>query len=267
LNQFDRAVSCFQAELATLKPHPRTHYYFAITLLSLDRSDDAVAQFNQSLAQNPNDLDALYQVARLHMNASLAVIQKLTDIDPDSYQLHALMGEVYANNNRFEDSLKEYRAALAKRPDAPGLHYALGTALRNLKQIDEAENEFQAARQEDPNDYGANQYLGEFAVGRRDYAGAIPYLLVSSAAQPGTARPHLLLGECYSNLGDPQKAKTELLAAAQDDPNDPQAHFLLAKVYHQLGDAQSSAQEISEFQRLSLAAKVKTVERATTTPQ
>jgi len=109
-----------------------------------------VAQFNQSLAQKPNDLDALYQVARLHMNASMAIIQKLTDIDPDSFQLHALMGEVYANNNRFQDSLKEYRAALAKRPDAPGLHYALGTALRNLQQIDEAEKEFHAALKEDP---------------------------------------------------------------------------------------------------------------------
>ena len=111
LNQFEKAITCFEAELATPKPHPRTHYYFAITLLSLGRSDDAVAQFDQSLAQNPNDLDALYRVARLHMNASLATIQKLTDLDPDSFQLHALMGEVYANNGRFEDSLKEYRAA------------------------------------------------------------------------------------------------------------------------------------------------------------
>jgi hypothetical protein len=58
-----------------------------------------------------------------------------------------------------------------------------------------------------------------------------------------------------------------LLAAAQDDPSDPQAHFLLSKVYRQLGDAQSSAREISEFQRLSLAAKDKTLERAVTTPQ
>src|SRR5439155_26922572 len=133
-----------------------------------------------SLAKQFKDLDALYQLARLHMNASLEDIQRLTNLHPDSFQLHALMGEVYANNHRYEESLKEYRAALARRPDAPGLHYALGAALRNLKQIDEAEKEFLEARREDPNDPRVNLYLGEFAVGRQHYADAIDYLRVAS---------------------------------------------------------------------------------------
>ena len=106
LDQFDKASESFQAELRTPQPHPRTHYYYAITLQSLGRSDDAVAQFNQSLAKNFKDLDALYQLARLHMNASLEDIQRLTNLDPDSFQLHALMGEVYTNNHRYEESLK-----------------------------------------------------------------------------------------------------------------------------------------------------------------
>src|SRR5215472_3164177 len=207
LNDFSKAAESFQAELATPQPHPRTHYYYAIALQSLGRSDDALAQFSQSLAKNPKDLDALYQLARLHMNASLEDIQKLTDLDPDSFQLHALMGEVYANNRHYEDSLKEYRAALAKRPDAPGIHYALGVAYRNLKQIDEAEKEFLQALREDPNDLRVNLYLGEFAVGRGNYAGALDYLRVASAAQPGAARPHFLLGKCYHGLKDLGKAK------------------------------------------------------------
>src|SRR2546425_1174049 len=267
LNQFHRATESFQAELSTPHPHPRCHYYYAVTLQSLGRSDDAVAQFNQSLAKNPKDFDALFQLARLHMNASLENIQRLTDLDPDSFQLHALMGEVYANNNRYEDSLKEYRAALAKRPDAPGIHYALGTALRNLKRIDEAEKQVLQALREDPNDLRVNLYLGEFAVGRRNYAGAIDYLRVASAAQPGLARPHFLLGKCYQALKDLDKAKSELLAAAAADPNDPQTHFLLAQVYREQSDAESSSREMNEFQKLSLAEKAKTYERARTTPQ
>ena len=127
LNQFKEARESFEREFSTAHPHPRCHYYYAIALQSLGRTDDALAQLHQSLAANPKDADALYQLARLHMNASLETIQTLADLDPDSFQLHALMGEVYANNHRYEESLKEYRAALAKRPDAPGLHYALGT--------------------------------------------------------------------------------------------------------------------------------------------
>jgi Tfp pilus assembly protein PilF len=81
------------------------------------------------------------------------------------------------------------------------------------------------------------------------------------------ARPHLLLGECYAALRDFTNAKTELLTAAQAAPADPQSHYLLAKVYRELGDKESSDREMSEFQRLSLAAKAKTYERAKTTPQ
>jgi tetratricopeptide (TPR) repeat protein len=267
LNQFQKATESFQAELMTPNPHPRCHYYHAIVLVSLGRPDDAIAQFNQSLARNPKDADALYQLGRLHMNASLDVIQRLTDLDPDSFQLHALIGEVYANNKLYEDSLKEYRAALAKRPDAPGIHYALGVAYRNLKQIDAAEKEFLLALHEDPNDLRVNLYLGEFAVGRGNYAGAIDYLRVASAAQTGAARPHFLLGKCYHALKDLNKAKSELLIAVVADPNDPETHFLLAKVYREQGDTQSSAREMEEFQRLSLAEKAKIYERARTTPQ
>lgn len=267
LNEFAKAAGSFQAELSIPQPHPRTHYYYAIALQALGRSDDAVAQFNQSLLGDPKDLDALYQLARIHMNASLDDIQKLTDLDPDCFQLHALMGEVYSNNQRYEDALKEFRAAMAKRPDAPGIHYELGAALRNLKRIDEAEKEFLLARREDPNDIRVNLYLGEFAVGRRDYAGAVDYLQVATAAQPAMARPHLLLGQCYDALRSLDKAKTELLAAAKDDPADPQPHYLLAKVYRELGDADATSQEMNTFQTLSMTAKEKTFQRAKTTPQ
>jgi protein O-GlcNAc transferase len=266
-NQFQKATESFKAELSTPNPHPRCHYYYAIGLVSLGRPDDAIAQFNQSLARNPKDADALYQLARLHMNAALEIIQGLTDIDPDSFQLHALMGEIYASNKLYEDSLKEYRAALVKRPDAPGLHYALGVAYRNLKQIDEAEKEFLQALREDPNDFRVNLYLGEFAVGRGNCAGAMDYLRVASAAQPGAGRPHFLLGKCYRSLKDLEKAKSELLIALSAEPNDQQIHFQLAGVYKELGDTKASAQELKEVQRLSAAEKEKTYERARTTPQ
>jgi tetratricopeptide (TPR) repeat protein len=266
-NHFQKACDSFKLELATPRPHPRCHYYYAIALESLGKPDEAIAQFRQSLAQNPKDLDALYELASLHMNAALADIQTLTDLAPDSFQLHKLMGEVYANSGRNELSLKEYKAALAKRPDAPGLHYALGTAYRNLRMIDQAQKEFLEARKEDPNDPRVNLYLGEFAVGRHDYAGAIPYLLIVVAAQPAMARPHFLLGECYRALKQPDKAKSEFLDAIQDDPKNPQPHFELAQVYRELGNSEGTARELEAFQKLSLAEKSQALERAQTTPQ
>lgn len=266
-NQFRKACDAFQKELLTPHAHPRCHYYYAIALQSLGRADAAIAQYNQSLAQNPKDLDALCQLARLHMQASLQAVQRVTDLDPDSFQLHALMGEIYADNHRYEASLKEYLAAQAKRPDAPGLHYALGTAYRNLKMIDQAQKEFLEAKREDPKDPRVNLYLGEFAVGRRNYADAIPYLRIVATAQSGLARPHFLLGECYKALNKLDEAKAELMAAIQDDPENPEPHYLLAQINREQGDPQASVAELKKFQELSLAAKQKTLKRAQAAPQ
>jgi tetratricopeptide (TPR) repeat protein len=64
-NQFQKATESFQAELSPPNSHPRYHYYYAIALVSLGRPDEAIIQFNRSLARNPKDADALYQLGRL----------------------------------------------------------------------------------------------------------------------------------------------------------------------------------------------------------
>ena len=90
--EFQRAIQSFELELGNAKPHPRCRYYLALALQSTGRLQDAISQLNQTIANNSNDADALYELARMHKNASLQAIERLKTIDPDSFQLHALMG-------------------------------------------------------------------------------------------------------------------------------------------------------------------------------
>ena len=90
---------------------------------------------------------------------------------------------------------------------------------------------------------------------------------IVAAAQPNFARPHLLLGKCHMAMKHLERAKADLLIAVKADPADPETRFALSQLYRQLGDAEASAREMAEFQRLSLAQKEKTYQRAVTTPQ
>jgi len=114
----------------------------------------------------------MYQLARVHKNASLQAIERLKTLDTDSFQLHALMGEIYADEGHNPEAIKEYQAALAKRPDAQGIHYAIGVLYWAQHQMDAAEKEFMEARQENPNDALTNLYLGDIAVYERRFAEA-----------------------------------------------------------------------------------------------
>ena len=254
---FGQAIQSFERELATPNPHPRCRYYLGLALQSSGRMDEAISQLNRVVAEHPKEADALYQLARIYKNASIAAIERLKTLDQDSFQLHALMGEVYADEERYPEAIKEYQAALAKRPDAQGIHYAIGIAYWAQHQMDAAAKEFMDAWKEDPNDAWTNLYLGDIAVRGRRFAEALGYLHVAQKGQAGMPQVHVLLGKCYQGQNDPQKAKAEFLAAIEADPADPQPHYLLAQVYRDLHDARASADELAQFERLSKLAKGK----------
>ena len=245
------AIPSFQDELKMPKPHPRCRYYLGIAYESAGQIEAAIAQFNAALTENPKDADSLYQLARIYKNASMGAIDRLRSLDPDSFQLHILQGEVYADADRYSDSIKEYEAALAKRPDATGIHFSIGVAYWAQLQIESAKKEFLEAFKENPGDPLTNLYLGDIAVQNREYDNALRYLTVASQGNVDPFRVHLLLGKTYRGQHQWAAARTELLAAAETNPKVPEVHYLLAQVYQELRDPQGSEKEFAQFQRLS----------------
>jgi tetratricopeptide (TPR) repeat protein len=256
-NDLNQAIRTFELELGTLKPHPRCRYYLALALQAAGQIDESISQLNRTVAENPKDADAFYQLARIYKNASIQAIEKLKALDQDSFQLHALMGEVYADDERYAEAIKEYQAALAKRPDASGIHYAIGVAYWVQHQLDAAKKEFIDALKENPTDALTNLYLGDIAVHEERFAEAHGYLSVAERGQSSMPQVHVLLGKCYRGENNPEKAKFEFLAAIQADPTAAQPHYLLAQVYRELRDPQASSKEFAEFERLSKLEKDK----------
>jgi len=257
-NEFLPSIDCFERELKTPKPHPRTQYYLGLALQSTGRVNEAIAHLNQSVAQDPKDGDSLYELARLHKNASLHSIEALKALDPDSFQMHALMGEVYADQERYSDALDEYQKALTKRPDAPGMQFLIGVAYWAQRRMEPAEKAFKEAYKENPNDAMTNLYLGDIAVQYQRFSDALPFLAAAKQGQPDMPQLHVLLGQCYQSQQELQKAKAEFQAAITADPTAAQPHYLLAKVYRELHDAQGSADELAQYEQLSKSEKEKT---------
>jgi tetratricopeptide (TPR) repeat protein len=251
LNDWGNAILSFQKELSTQKPHPRCHYYLGLAYESSGKMQEAIFQFNQTLANNPKDADALYQLARIYKNASLEAIERLQTLDPDSFQLHVLQGELDSDSEKYPEAIKQYEAALAKQPEATGIHFAIGVAYWAQYEIAPAKQEFLQALKENPNDALTNLYLGDIAVRDREYEAALGYLKVAEQGQADPFRVHLLLGKCYRDQREFEKAKLEFRAAINTNPAVPEAHYLMAQVYQDLKDTQGSEREFAEFQRLS----------------
>lgn len=260
-NDAMKAISSLRDELNTPQPHPRTRFYLATLLEGSGQPDEAIQQLNLSLAERPDDPEALYQLARWHKSASFRAMEHLKSLDADSYFVHMLLGELYSDEDRYPEAIKEYGAALEKRPGTQGIHFLIGVAYWSEHQYASAEKEFLAALDENPNDGMTNLYLGDIAVRDGKFDTALPHLETAQRVLPGMSQVHLLLGRCFQNQGELEKAKTELVAAIQADPFASQPHYLLAQVYRRLNDPTSSASEIAKYEKLSKAEAGKTQPR------
>jgi tetratricopeptide (TPR) repeat protein len=259
-NDFANAIQSFQQELATAKPHRRCRYYLGLAFQSAGRMEEAMAAFNGAVTENSKDADSLYELARIYKNASIHVIDRLRILDPDSFQLHALLGEMDADGEHYTDAIREYQAALAKRPDATGIHFAIGVAYWIQRQFEPAKKEFLEAYKENSNDPLTNLYLGDIAVRDREFDDAMKYLDIAEKGQVESFRVHLLLGECYRDQHQLEKAKAEFLTAVKADSNAAEVHYLLAQVYQELKDPEASTKEFAEFERLSRLDKERSLE-------
>ena len=155
-HNYKDAIISFQQELKTPTVHPATRYYLALSLEGEGRMNEAIDQLNDVAAKNPNKADVFFELARLHMNATFLAFAKLRKIDPDSFQIHLLMGGLYSQEGHYESAVTQFEAALKKQPDAPGLHSSLGVAYFMTHQLDSAEKELLLAIKEAPDDPLAN---------------------------------------------------------------------------------------------------------------
>ena len=245
------AIASFEQELKTSAPHPAARYYLALALEAEGRMNDAIGQLNEVAAKNPDNANVLYELARLHMDASFRAIDRLRKLDPDSFQNHALMGELYAGEGHYEAAIGQYQAALRKQPDALGIHSPLGVAYWMLDQLGPAEKELLLALKESPDDPRANLYLGDIALHQQQFSKALPYLKRAEAGKPNDVETQLLLGRCYIGLGELQQAKAVLLLAARLDPTHPRSHYILAEVYQKLKQPADRQRELDLFNKLS----------------
>src|SRR5579884_875844 len=92
--QFKDAIASFQQELKTEEPSPPTRYYLALAFEAEGRTNEAIDQLNQAALQNPDNENVLYELARLHMGASFQALDRLRKLDPDSFQIHAFLGQL-----------------------------------------------------------------------------------------------------------------------------------------------------------------------------
>lgn len=225
------------------------------------RDNDAVAQYQAVLEANPDDITSL---AGLGFIAStrrqwataegywLRIIEILEG-RPASSQDAALekayfyMGDVKAEQKKWDEAIPFYKAALRIKRDASDTRYHLAVAYREVGSPSKYKEELQIALAFDPRMPEANYDLGQLLLEEGDLAAAAEHFRIAADVAPGVDAPAealLEFGSAADRLAkarglvesDPDGALVEARIAVAIAPEDKAALVLAAGLYETAGD-------------------------------
>jgi tetratricopeptide (TPR) repeat protein len=167
-----------------------------------------------------------------------------------SAETHLGKGYDALKQDRYEEAIQEFRAALAVDPNLVlRARFPLAVALFESHKPDEARQEFEQVRREVGDHPNVLYYLGRLDVDGQDFAGAVRNLS-KAVVKPPFPDTAYYLGYAYFRKGDLPNAAHWLQEAKKTNPRDARIPYQLGFVYRKQGLEEKAKKEMALSQQL-----------------
>src|SRR5438105_5214384 len=148
---------------------------------------------------------------------ALQIYRKISELDPNSINVHVKLADLYSQNNQTAEALKEYDR--------------VGRMLLKRGMLDEAVQVFRKALKVDARNVELVESLVTALLEAKDYDNALQ--IVDTALESNRDNPKLvgMWGRIQLARGDAQSARNALERAVQANPDEPATREALAELY------------------------------------
>lgn len=212
--------------------------------------DQAIEQFQDILALQPNDsysalwLARLYRFENRHGDAE-KILRKLLQREPDNGQALEQLSQLLTDEGRNQEAVDLLSQAAAESP-SPDIYDLLGGAYTQEKDWPKAEQAYEQAVQQDPDEPSHRRGLAEALIEQNKYQQALDQYKKLSELEPGTAENYVRMAELYRRLGQFDQAKTSILRAKQLQPGNLQVLYNEALLYEDEGQYDQAAKILAD---------------------
>lgn len=223
----------FKQTVETLKPLEANFtvddaelvYFYGISLISLDRQQEAASVFVKLAAQNLTSASARF---------------------------YAAQGLVFVGD--YERAVKEFRAVAVLDSTIPQAHYNAGQSLIRLNRLDEAEKEFRQELAVNPNDAQSKYFVAYTLLERKTNVDeAISFLREAVVIKSDYADALYQLGKALIEKGEIKEAIEQLEASARSDPKKDYIRYQLSIAYRRASRLADAERELKIFRELKEA--------------
>jgi tetratricopeptide (TPR) repeat protein len=194
-----------------------------------------------------NDLDRQFQAAVAqydagHFAEAAVQLEKLLPSVPQSFEVHELLGLVYAAQSQDAKANEHLERAVRLNPNSAEARTNLAANLSRLGKLGPAEEQFRKAAQLEPENFDANHNLGEAYVHAGKIAEATPFLEKAQRIDPSSYDNGYDLSLAYLLTGHTKDARERIHALLQQKDT-AELHNLLAEVEEKDGNFVTAANE------------------------
>ncbi len=164
----EEAAAEFQSILADDPRNVPAYLELARSDIGLHRYLDATTQLKTALALNPHNIEAEQLLGDIWLTVgnygrAAAEFSRLLTFAPQNYEAHFGLGLVAAHQSKTAEASQQFHAALSANPRSAEAHYQLGLILEAENQEKEAIQEFRAALHIDPKYTDAQKALDKLS--------------------------------------------------------------------------------------------------------
>ena len=207
--------------------NPAAYAGYGMALGKQFKLDAAEEQFNKALELDPTNAVA-------HAGKALVLMNRLSS------------SSMTIRNQRdsiLKQAENECRMALQKDPYSPEAHYQLAQSLREQNRLDESVKEYQEAIKSDPKYSEAYAGLGMLKLQQNSLGEAEGAFKDAIKYNSGNSTAHYGLGKTLLKMGSVDAAIKELNTALYQNPNSFPAHQAMGEAYQTQGNLNAAIKE------------------------
>jgi tetratricopeptide (TPR) repeat protein len=195
---------------------------------------------NQKLDRQFQSAVAQYDAGRFAEAA--AQLEELLPHAPRSFEIHELLGLVYAAQSKDAKAIEHLQAAVQVKPDSATARTNLAAALSHAGNSQMAGEQFRKALELAPRDYDANHNLGEYYIQSGRIADAVPLLEEAQRLDPSSYDNGYDLAQAYFLTGSLDRARLQVESLVKQK-NTGELHTLLGQIEEKDGKFVPAANE------------------------
>ena len=165
LDMEEKALEAFQRAAAVESRKAIVYRYLGQTLIRVGRQAEAEEAFKAAVRHDPEDAPSMSQLGVLFLekgtdlDVALSLIQQSVDLDPTNPLFRQRLARALAMDGELKEAEVQYRKALDMGVKSREVHFELGKVILDQDRVDDAVACFEAALKVDPEFQPASEML------------------------------------------------------------------------------------------------------------